>query len=112
MEASRSTINFGSRESVEGAASGALFMALFGVVWATAGAITLGGVTETALLYGVEKYYVTGSFLCSLALIVVLVAPQQYWLTLVGLGSGGALFATAVHSLFRGTNQLRSGVRA
>lgn len=176
-------------------------MALFGVVWVTAGATTLGGVTETALLgvswifaavicissislkrravirlyhddspearlhrkassrrfnlvftvqgvaillavvllgrfgfgalippaisfvvgahffplaklYGVEKYYVTGAFLCSLALIVVLIAPQQYWLTLVGLGSGWGLFTTAVYALFRGVNQLRSGVRA
>lgn len=87
-------------------------MALFGVVWATADAIILGEVTETALLDGVEKHYVTGAFLCSLALVAVLVAQQQYWLTLVGLGSGGALFATAVHSLFRGTNQPRSGSRA
>lgn len=34
-----------SREAVEGASSGALFMALFGAVWAAAGASALGGAT-------------------------------------------------------------------
>lgn len=38
------------REAAEGLSSGVMFMALFGVVWAAAGAGALGGVTRVILL--------------------------------------------------------------